>query len=336
MDIEKQIIQEYKIWHSQLPDHMEPLNTSSGSNRMYYRLKSGDQLVIATYNKDIRENEAFFYLNRFFRSREIKIPELYHVSADKCIYFQQDVGDVCLLDKLKNEGLSQEVKGLYHKSLLMVLKMQTSAYGLDFNKCYPRPSFDTQSILWDLNYFKYYFLKVSGIEFDEQLLENDFHQLAKTIAAKNDEPYFMFRDFQARNIQIFNGEPWFIDFQGGRRGPLAYDVASLLFQASANLPQDFRNELLDYYFFQVPEYHKNSRKNFDKEFNRILLIRIIQVLGAYGFRGLIEGKTYFKNSIPNALDNLHDLLFQIDEELDIQYLLKILHGLIQIKNNFVD
>lgn len=336
MDIEKQILQEYKIWQSKEPDHMEALNTESGSNRMYFRLTKDDQSLIATYNQDVRENEAFFYLNIFFRSREIRIPKLFHVSNDRCIYFQDDVGDVCLLDKLKKEGLSPEVKGLYNKSLVMLLKMQTSAYGLDFTKCYPRPSFDTQSILWDLNYFKYYFLKVSGIEFDEQLLENDFQELAKVIAAKNDEPYFMFRDFQARNIQIHNGEPWFIDFQGGRRGPLGYDVASLLYQASADLPQDFRNELLDHYFYHLPDYHKSSREKFNKEFHRILLIRIIQVLGAYGFRGLIEGKSYFKNSIPNALDNLHTLLFQLDEELNIHYFLKILHGLVQIKNNFED
>jgi len=333
MDIEKKIIQEYKNWQSLVPDRIEILNTGSASNRKYFRLWNASKSIIATYNQDLRENEAFFYLNSFFRFQNIQIPELFRISKDRSIYFQQDIGDVSLLQMLQEQGLSDKVKQYYRDSLAMLMKMQISAHGLDFSKCYPRAAFDQQSILWDLNYFKYYFLKVSGIDFDEQLLEDDFQKLASELAVKEDS-FFMYRDFQARNIHIYKGQIWFIDFQGGRRGPLHYDVASLLYQASAKLPEEFRKQCLEAYFAILPKELNYSKISFRKDFNRLLLIRIVQVLGAYGYRGLIEGKPYFKNSIPNALDNLDILLRQIEGDIDVQYFLKLLHGLIQIKNNF--
>lgn len=334
-EIEKQIIHEFKNWQSLDPEHVKVLNSGSASTRKYYRLSVGEKSFIATNNQDIRENEAFFYLGEHFRAQGINIPMLYYISADRMIYFQEDIGDVCLLQKLKEEGLTEEVKGLYKDSLKMLLQMQTSTDGLDYSFCYPRPAFDQQSILWDLNYFKYYFLKVSGLDFDEQLLEDDFQKIAQNLAVK-EESFFMFRDFQARNIHLFDGKPWFIDFQGGRRGPLLYDVASLLYQASAQLPDNFRKECLNEYYQNIPRELNHSRSSFDIDFKNILLIRIVQVLGAYGFRGLIEGKPYFKNSIPAALENLEVLLQQFDGKVDFSYFLKILHELVQIKNNFDD
>lgn len=335
MDIEKLIIQEFTKWQSLGPEHIEVLNSGSGSNRKYFRLLNGDQSIIATFNSDLRENESFFYLGKHFRHQGINIPELYHTSKDRRVYFQQDIGDICLLHRLKEEGLTEEVKALYLESLHMLLQMQTATHGLDYSKCYPRSAFDKQSICWDLNYFKYYFLKVSGIDFDEQLLEDDFQRIAGHLAVK-EEAFFMFRDFQARNIHIHDGKPWFIDFQGGRRGPLLYDVASLLYQASAKLPDDFRKECLNRYYQNIPGELNYARSSFDIDFKNTLMIRIVQVLGAYGFRGLIEGKPYFKNSIPAALENLEVLLEQYDEKVDFKYFLKILRGLVQIKNNFED
>jgi len=333
MNIKDQIIQSFSKWRHRSLDSLEALNSGSASNRQYFKIEDKGELIIATYNQDIRENEAFFYLADFFRTKGVQVPKVHYISKDRNIYFQQYVGEECLLDQLKRDGLSPEVKRLYKESLAMLVKMQTSVEGLDFSKCYPRPSFDTQSILWDLNYFKYYFLKVSGIEFDEQLLENDFQFFAQYLS-KNEEPYFMFRDFQARNIQILDGKPWLIDFQGGRRGPLTYDVASLLYQSSADLSQEFRRELIDFYFHQLPDHLNYSRKQFDADFKNILLIRLVQVLGAYGYRGIIEGKPYFKNSIPNALDNLQTLLLQLGDDVKVSYFLRILAELVQIKNKF--
>lgn len=330
---ETRIIQEYRKWQLKEAEQMIELNSGSASTRKYFRLTFGEESVIATFNQDIRENEAFFYLANYFRERQIRIPEVYYISEDRSVYFQQDIGDESLLQRLKLEGLSAEIKSYYMESLQMLMKMQTSAHQLDFSKCYPRSSFDEQSILWDLNYFKYYFLKVSGVDFDEQLLEDDFQFLARDMAVK-ETSLFMFRDFQARNIHIHHDEVWFIDFQGGRRGPILYDLASLLYQASANLPNEFRKQCLAYYFSLIPSELDYSHKKFDDDFKKILLIRIVQTLGAYGFRGLIEGKPYFKNSIPNALDNLQTLLVQIEDDDNNLYFLKILNDLVQIKNNF--
>lgn len=334
INIETLVSREYQNWQLKAPEKLEVLNSGSASSRQYFRLYIGEEKLIATYSKDIRENEAFFYLADYFRGKGIRIPEVYYISEDRCIYFQQDIGDLNLLTHLKTEGLTLETKNYYKESLEMLLKMQSGASELDYSKCYPRASFDEQSILWDLNYFKYYFLKVSGLDFDEQLLEDDFQVLAKDLAIKESEPYFMFRDFQARNIHIHNGEVWFIDFQGGRRGPMLYDVASLLYQASANLPNAFRKQCLDDYFVLCTPEISQNRMDFDNNFKKNLLIRIVQTLGAYGFRGLIEGKPYFKNSIPNALDNLQTLLIQMGGDIKNSYFLKILADLVQIKNNF--
>lgn len=334
INIETLVSREYQNWQLKAPEKLEVLNSGSASSRQYFRLHIGEEKLIATYSNDVRENEAFFYLAYYFREKGIRIPEVYHISEDRCIYFQQDIGDLNLLTHLKTEGLTLETKKYYKESLEMLLKMQSGARELDYSKCYPRASFDEQSILWDLNYFKYYFLKVSGLDFDEQLLEDDFQFLAKDLAINESEPYFMFRDFQARNIHIHNGEVWFIDFQGGRRGPMLYDVASLLYQASANLPNEFRRHCLNDYFDLFKREISQNRMDFDNDFKKILLIRIVQTLGAYGFRGLIEGKPYFKNSIPNALDNLQTLLIQMGGDIKKSYFLKILADLVQIKNNF--
>ncbi len=334
INTETLISQEFQKWKAKTPENIEVLNSGSASSRQYFRLHIGEKKLIATYSTDVRENEAFFYIGDYFRKQGIRIPEVYYISEDRCVYFQQDIGDLNLLSHLKSEGLTNETKQYYKESLEMLMKMQLGAREIDYSKCYPRPSFDVQSIIWDLNYFKYYFLKVSGVDFDEQSLEDDFQFLAQDLAIKESESYFMFRDFQARNIHIFNNEVWFIDFQGGRRGPMLYDVASLLFQASANLQNEFRNDCLDVYFSQLPKEIRQSRDVFDKNFKKILLIRIVQTLGAYGFRGLIEGKPYFKNSIPNALDNLQLLLLELDEDVKISYFLKILADVVQIKNNF--
>ncbi len=331
--LKNQISDAFSKWTSHLPDRLELLNSGSGSKRRYYRILSEADTYIATHASDIRENEAFFYLAAYFHRKGISVPELYHISSDETVYFQQDLGDMNLLQKLKSEGLTAEVRDLYKASLAELARMQTSARELDFSNCYPRASFDVQSILWDLNYFKYYFLKVSDIDFDEQFLENDFQNLAKTLVVEN-EPYFMFRDFQARNIQIHHGKPWFIDFQGGRRGPLLYDVASLIYQASANLPDDFRADLLEFYFQILPSGLYDSKEKYESDFRNMQLIRNVQTLGAYGFRGLIEGKEYFKNSIPNALSNLEKLLMQMPDNADISYFLNILQKLVQIKNKF--
>lgn len=334
MHVIHRISEEFISWKNQEAASIEEINSGSGSNRLYFRLKFGKETIIATFNNDLRENEAFFYLHDYFALRNIPLPRLYHISKDKTVYFQEDLGNIHLLQILKSKGLCEEVRNLYSQSLSELAKMQTSARQLNYSKCYPRSSFDAQSILWDLNYFKYYFLKVSGILIDEQKLENDMQILAQELSVQETDHTFMFRDFQARNIQIFDNQPFFIDFQGGRRGPVAYDVASLLYQASAQLPFDFREEMKNHYFSEISQLMDYPLERFEKDINRMIFIRIIQTLGAYGFRGLIEQKEYFKKSIKPALTNLENHLKSWKHNLKISYFIGLLFQLVEIKDKF--
>lgn len=324
----------FNIWRGNDPETIIALNSGSGSNRQYFRITYQGESFIGTKSEDIRENEAFFYLADYYKSINISVPKVHYISSNRTIYFQEDFGDTNLLHLVKENGFTDDVKKLYKDSLSMLWQMQSSTVNLDFSKCYPRAAFDKQSLLWDLNYFKYYFLKVSGIEFDEQLLENDLQLLSSHLAVKSNDQFFMFRDFQARNIQVHNNKPWFIDFQGGRRGPFLYDVASLLYQASAGITDELRNEfLLDYYQF-LPKELNISHQQFIDKFKMMAFIRIIQTLGAYGYRGLIEGKEYFKNNIPFALDNLKVVKAELNTDINISYFLSILDQLVEIKYKF--
>jgi len=333
-DVSNQYIkQEFLKWNLNSPKDIIALNFGSGSNRQYFRVITNNESLIATINNDIKENEVFFYMADFFKDKGIKVPKVDYISQDKTTYFQQDLGDLNLLQSLQSEGLNDANMDLYKQSLKMLWKMQYTGQSIDFSKSYPRHSFDQQSIMWDLNYFKYYFLKVSGLTFDEQLLEDDIQRLSEDLAV-GEESYFMFRDFQARNIQIFEESPWFIDFQGGRRGPLLYDVASLLYQASANLSKSERTTLLNYYYNLINTTIQYPKPRFNEDFKMMVFIRILQTLGAYGFRGLIEGKSYFRSNIPNALINLKEILADLSAVNKYSYFFSLLHQLVEIKDNF--
>ncbi|OYT14907.1 MAG: aminoglycoside phosphotransferase [Bacteroidetes bacterium 4572_77] len=324
----------FKNWYSSEADDIELLNSGSGSNRNYYRFFKDEKTFIGTWSENLKENEAFFYFTNYFYKKGIRVPKLHFISPERNFYIQQDIGNTNLLNKVHENGFSLEVSNYYKESLSMLWKMQQNNSGISYNNCYPRAAFDEQSLMWDLNYFKYYFLKVSGVEFDEQLLENDMLLLAQTLSVSKDQNYFMFRDFQARNIHIYKDEIWFIDYQGGRRGPYLYDVASLLYQASAGLSSENRKELLDYYYQIISQDMRIDQQAFEQEFYQMVFIRVIQTLGAYGFRGLIEGKAYFKNSIPAALNNLQELMQTADLNLKIPYFLSKLEELMKIKNIF--
>lgn len=325
----------YSAWKNSSLDRIEPLNNTSASSRLYFRIYSDNETFIGVYNADLKENRAFFHFSHTFKEADIHVPELYFVSDNEAYYLIEDLGNMNLLALLKAEGESDFVRTLYKKSIDQLLKMQL--YGkneIDFKTfSYPRAEFDTQSVLWDLNYFKYYFLKVSGISFDEQLLENDFQLLAKEIG-KQKWIAFMFRDFQARNIQVRNADVWLIDYQGGRKGPMLYDLVSLLYQASAQLSPSFRDELKAYYKQEAVKSMNVDSQSFEDDFDTMVFIRIIQTLGAYGFRGLIEKKPYFINSIPLALDNLESLLQTPHSKLEIPYLIGLLNQLVKLKSKF--
>lgn len=305
---------------------------SSGSNRRYFRL-SGDQTLIGVSGTSPEENQAFLYMARHFREKGLPVPEVYAKSDDARFYLQEDLGNMLLFDAIekgrKSSVFDEEEKRLLHKTIRLLPRVQfVGADGFDFSRCYPQAEFNQRSILWDLNYFKYCFLKATGMDFQENCLEDDFQKMA-SVLLRNASATFMYRDFQSRNVMIKEGEPWLIDFQGGRKGPVYYDVASFLWQAKARYPEDLRNELLADYMDALRQYMPVDETYFLSQLRHFVLFRTLQVLGAYGFRGYFEKKPHFIQSVPFAMDNLRVLLAKNYPEYP--YLCDILRKLTNLK-----
>ncbi|MEO7264117.1 MAG: RNase adapter RapZ [Ferruginibacter sp.] len=284
----------------------------SGSDRIYFRIEcttcEGNNFdsVIGTYNINVRENNTFLNFSRHFKHIGSPVPVIHAINDEGTIYLQEDFGSVSLLDMLEKYGENEYVYSLYKKSLKALAYLQINAdTELDYNWCITSKEFGKQAILSDLLYFKYYFLDTLKIPYDKEALYNDFDALSNYLAHV-DHKYFMFRDFQSRNIMIKNDEVFFIDYQGGMKGALQYDVASLLWQAKAHLSDEWKTSLLEYYMDCADELLQKEmdRNRFVSQYNGYVLLRMLQVLGAYGFRGLFERKAHFLTSIPLALLNL--------------------------------
>lgn len=309
---------------------------SSGSSRKYFRIKTKTGSVIGTYNPNIEENVAFFAFSKHFLERGLPVPEVFAVNDAKDIYIQSDFGDNTLYNYvercLKNGCYDGETIELYKKTLKHLIDFQINVHnGLDYSKAFPTACFDKMSILDDLNYFKYCFLKINEeISFNETRLNADFQRLADFILEAPSD-FFMYRDFQSRNIMVKDNAPYFIDYQGGRKGPLQYDVVSLLYQVKACIPAEIREQLLAHYLTNLEQ--KSGDKTCGKDFMRFypafILLRLLQVLGAYGFRGLIQKKLHFMQSIPFAIKEL----LRQEENWSLPFDLKELRSVIkQLKN----
>ena len=306
---------------------------SSGSNRHYFRLKDGERSLIGAIGTNLKENNAFLYIDEHFHHKGLNVPKVVAVSDDRMAYLQEDLGDVSLFSSIekgrKTRVFSEEEKQLIAKTIRLLPEVQFSgADGMDFSHCFPASEFNSRSILWDLNYFKYCFLKATGLEFDEDLLENDFHTMTEVLL-RSSSATFMYRDFQSRNVMIKDGEPWFIDFQGGRKGPFYYDVASFLWQAKANFPDSLRAEMIDQYIDALRKFKPVDPHYFKAQLRHFVLFRTLQVLGAYGFRGYFEKKPHFMQSVPFAIANLRDLIRKPYTEYP--YLSKVLDQLVRMK-----
>ena len=316
------ITEVFKKFSGKVPEHIQPL-AASGSNRVYFRLSAGNgKTVIATYNPDKAENEAFIYITGKLKKASVNVPDIYYNDPVKNLYLQQDLGDIDLfkLVTADREQGSEELKTLYRKVLEVMPSIQyKSATNFDFSVCYPRHAFDRQSMHWDLNYFKYHFLKLAYTPFHEQKLEDDFNAFIDFLQ-KAPSNYFLYRDFQSRNIMIRNDEIYFIDYQGGRKGALQYDLASLLFEAKTGLQPEIRMELLEYYTHIFAEFTFFNRKEFLRYFPGFALIRILQAFGAYGYRGYFERKPIFLQSIPPAMESLKWLLSAFDLGIKLPHL----------------
>ena len=298
---------------------------ASGSNRRYFRL-TGVQNLIGVYGTSIEENAAFLYMADHFKKKNLPVPQVVCVSEDKSCYLQEDLGNTLLFNAIEKgritNSFSEEEKELLRKTIRLLPSIQfAGADGFDFNRCYPQPEFNQRSILWDLNYFKYCFLKATGLEFQEDKLEDDFMKMSDVLL-RSSSATFMYRDFQSRNVMIKDGEPWFIDFQGGRKGPFFYDVASFLWQAKARYPESLRDELLDEYIKALCKYKPVDRNYFFSQLRHFVLFRTLQVLGAYGFRGYFEKK-------PHAIENLRQLLRE--DYPEYPYLCAVLRELTELK-----
>ena len=282
---------------------------ASGSARKYYRIVTDKRSVIGTYSENTEENEAFLTFSRHFHDLGLNVPEVFAVNKERTSYLQSDFGDDNLFAHVQKSlmagGFGENVIQLYKTALKHLVKFQYIGYqGLDYSKAYPTPSFDRQAILDDLNYFKYYFVKPhEEIDFNETRLGKDFEALAEFVSQAPCD-FFMYRDFQSRNIMVKNNELYFIDFQGGRKGPLNYDVVSLLYQVKAQIPQAVRDELILYYKEELMQFVNPEEVKFDLYQPYFVYLRLLQVLGAYGFRGLIQKKSHFIESIPYALKEL--------------------------------
>lgn len=327
----------YKSYKKQEPAQVEQL-PGAGSNRVYFRMSDGNgESLIGVVGTSTDENKAFITMAQHFTKRQLPVPQVVAVSEDGLRYLQTDLGCTSLFDAIKG---GREAGGRYNNHERELLKkvirqlpniQVRGARGMDWSVCYPQPEFDRDNVLFDLNYFKYCFLKATGLDFHEMKLEAAFRLFAKDLTNDSDNSYaFMYRDFQARNIMLDEKEnPFFIDFQGGRRGPFYYDLASFLWQASARYSDTLREELIGEYYNSLKNYTEvPSEKVFHERLQLFVLFRTMQVLGAYGFRGYFEGKKHFIDSIPAAIDNLRNLLAR--NKFAYPYLVEILNSLVNL------
>jgi aminoglycoside/choline kinase family phosphotransferase len=314
MDVLKKLFEE----HFRSPvGQVQPLQGQlGGSGRKIIRLATETHSAIGILYDVREENAAYLEFSRHFRRHGLPVPEIYAEDLAHGAYLEEDLGSTTLFDFLSDNrahgDIAAEAVEAYRKVVAILPRFQVEAgRDLNYKVCYPRASFDRQSIAWDLNYFKYYFLRLAGIPFSEQALEDDFGRLTKfLLTAAHD--YFLYRDFQSRNVMLRDGHPFFLDYQGGRKGALQYDIASLLYDAKADLPPELRQQLLDHYLDSLSGLITLDREVFLRHYYAYVYVRIMQALGAYGFRGFYERKAHFLQSVPYALANLRWLLHNVE------------------------
>ena len=330
MDVLKNLFEQ----HFRSPvDRVEPLQGQlGGSGRKIIRLANQKISAIGILYDVREENTAFLEFSRHFHKHGLPVPEIYAQDLDQGAYLEEDLGDTSLFEFLSQNRSGEEIApdaiAAYREVIATLPRFQIEAgRDLNYKVCYPRGSFDRQSISWDLNYFKYYFLRLAGIPFSEQALEDDFRSLTKFLLSAGRD-YFLYRDFQSRNIMLRDGKPFFLDYQGGRKGALQYDVASLLYDAKADLPPELRQQLLDHYLDTLAGFVDLKRETFLHHYYAYVYIRIMQALGAYGFRGFYERKVHFLQSVPYALKNLRWLLHNVTLPIALPTLTAAFHSML--------
>ena len=330
MDVLKRLFE--KHFHSPAEQVSQLQGQLGGSGRAILRLTGGGHTAVGIVYAVREENVAFLEFSRHFRRCGLPVPEIYAEDLAHDAYLEEDLGDTTLFEFLNEhrngDVLEPEAIEAYRKVVAILPRFQIEAgRDLNYKVCYPRSSFDRQSINWDLNYFKYYFLRLAGIPFSEQALENDFSRLTKLLLSAPHD-YFLYRDFQSRNVMLPEGQPYFLDYQGGRKGALQYDIASLLYDGKADLPPAVRQELLDHYIECLSGFIPVDRGTFMEHYYAYVYVRIMQALGAYGFRGFYERKTHFLQSVPYALKNLRWLAHNVKLPVALPALMNAFQGML--------
>jgi len=334
MEVLKRLFEQH--FHSPV-ERVQPLQGQlGGSGRKIIRLSSEKLSAIGILYDVREENAAFLEFSRHFRRHGLPVPEIYGEDLSHGAYLEEDFGSTTLFEFLSDHRngatIAPEALAAYRKVVAVLPRFQVEAgRDLNYKVCYPRASFDRQSISWDLNYFKYYFLRLAGIPFNEQALERDFSRLTKLLLSASRD-YFLYRDFQSRNImlrRILNeDQPFFLDYQGGRKGALQYDIASLLYDAKADLPPDLRQQLLDHYLDSLARFLDLDRSVFMEYYYAYVYVRIMQALGAYGFRGFYERKEHFLQSVPYALKNIRWLLHNVELPIALPTLMEAFKSMV--------
>ena len=306
----------------------------SGSDRRYYRIVDGRKSIIGAYNANYEENEAFIGFTEHFRTKSLPVPEIFGYLPGKFVYYLQDLGNDNLYTWIHKKPLiapfDNPTKILYRKILDKLIEFQIRGIdGLNLDLCYPHKSFDRQSMMWDMNYFKYMFLKLIAVPFNERRLEHDFDILADYLL-ETGQDFFLYRDFQTANVMVIGEEPWFIDYQGGRKGAPQYDVASMLYDAKIPMEETDREELLGYYIDNFCSETKEERHKFRGYYSGFSIIRIMQALGAFGFRGLYEQKPTFTDSIVPGVNLLIQIIDQAENHINLSELFSTVRS---IRNN---
>jgi aminoglycoside/choline kinase family phosphotransferase len=330
MDVLKRLFEQHYRFP---PAEVKPLQGQlGGSGRAILRLSGGGVTAIGILSSVRDENIAFLEFSKHFRRRHgLPVPDIYQQDLGQGAYLEEDLGDTTLFEFLgahrNGENIDEHAIGAYRKVVAMLPRFQVVAgKDLNYKVCYPRSSFDRQSIAWDLNYFKYYFLRLAGVPFNEQDLEHDFTRLTRLLLSA-DREYFLYRDFQSRNVMLRDGEPFFLDYQGGRKGALQYDIASLLYDGKADLPPQLRQLLLDHYLDCLGGMIALDRNAFMEHYYAYVYVRILQALGAYGFRGFYERKAHFLQSVPYALKNLRWLAENVKLPIALPTLMEALDAI---------
>ena len=303
----------------------------SGSDRKYFRITSGNKTVIGAWNPNFEENEAFTGFTNHFLLKGLPVPEIYGYIPEECIYYLRDLGDINLFSwfhqKISQNGFDAEAEELFRKILDKLIFFQTKGIqGLNLDLCYPHKSFDRQSMMWDMNYFKYMFLKLVAAPFNERKLEHDFEKMADWLLSGGQD-YFLYRDFQSANIMIVDEQPWFIDYQGGRKGAPQYDLASFLYDAKIPLSDDIRGKFLEYYADRFCEATGRNKEKFLADYSGFTMIRLMQALGAFGFRGLYENKPTFTESIVPAVSLLEKVIISSEKHISLPELYITIMGI---------